>query len=391
MRSASRSRPAWRAGLGPGEGIPVGPDRREDIDHDRAVRTGHRVMGQVRWDAPRPARTELAPLPVDREGDAAFHAHPELLVRVTVLRHECTRASSTTARLALAPATTRACTVSPQTSSAGTSPYPPGSTCHLPADCHDPASVARYASRRADLEPDRPSLHPRQAGPVARSALARPAGTERAMRAMEHLQLDPLHHRAQPRPDAAQPRHRLPPRRLGDADLRAAPVLRLGRLAGRPADGRAAALARDHAPRARQPTDGAASRASTPPRSWRCGTVLRERGTVTNRDFTMAARTRADSYRGRKDSAVALYYLWRTGEVMVHPARALRARLRPDRSGRAGRPHPGEQRGRGRRLPARKMVAAQGLTSFVGVAGTLLRAVRAAELKAWRTRGLPRR
>ncbi|UYN89479.1 MAG: YcaQ family DNA glycosylase [Anaerolineales bacterium] len=46
--------------------------------------------------------------------------------------------------------------------------------------------------------------------------------------------------------------------------------------------------------------------------------VLRERGTVSNRDFEMAARTRTNSYRGRKDSAVALYYLWRIGEVMTH-------------------------------------------------------------------------
>jgi uncharacterized protein YcaQ len=46
--------------------------------------------------------------------------------------------------------------------------------------------------------------------------------------------------------------------------------------------------------------------------------VLRERGTVANRDFEMASRKRTDSYRGRKDSAVALYYLWRTGEAMVH-------------------------------------------------------------------------
>jgi uncharacterized protein len=45
---------------------------------------------------------------------------------------------------------------------------------------------------------------------------------------------------------------------------------------------------------------------------------LRERGTIANRDFTMASRTRTDSYRGRKDSAVALYYLWRVGEAMVH-------------------------------------------------------------------------
>ncbi|NTU79684.1 MAG: winged helix-turn-helix domain-containing protein [Chloroflexales bacterium] len=46
--------------------------------------------------------------------------------------------------------------------------------------------------------------------------------------------------------------------------------------------------------------------------------VLRERDTVSNRDFAMATRTRTESYRGRKDSALALYYLWRTGEVMTH-------------------------------------------------------------------------
>src|SRR5262245_40267987 len=46
--------------------------------------------------------------------------------------------------------------------------------------------------------------------------------------------------------------------------------------------------------------------------------ILRERGTVTNRDLALAARTRTQSYRGRKDSALALYYLWLTGEVMTH-------------------------------------------------------------------------
>jgi uncharacterized protein len=46
--------------------------------------------------------------------------------------------------------------------------------------------------------------------------------------------------------------------------------------------------------------------------------ILRERSTVSNRDFAMASRKRTQSYRGRKDSALALYYLWRTGEVMTH-------------------------------------------------------------------------
>jgi uncharacterized protein YcaQ len=46
--------------------------------------------------------------------------------------------------------------------------------------------------------------------------------------------------------------------------------------------------------------------------------ILKERGTVSNRDFEMATRTRMQNYRGRKDSALALYYLWRIGEVMTH-------------------------------------------------------------------------
>src|SRR5512143_634970 len=46
--------------------------------------------------------------------------------------------------------------------------------------------------------------------------------------------------------------------------------------------------------------------------------ILKERGMVSNRDFETATRTRTQSYRGRKDSSLALYYLWRTGEVMTH-------------------------------------------------------------------------
>lgn len=46
--------------------------------------------------------------------------------------------------------------------------------------------------------------------------------------------------------------------------------------------------------------------------------VLQARGTVSNRDFDQASRVRTQSYRGRKDSSLALYYLWRIGEVMTH-------------------------------------------------------------------------
>ncbi len=46
--------------------------------------------------------------------------------------------------------------------------------------------------------------------------------------------------------------------------------------------------------------------------------TVREVGPVRNRDFAIEGRTRVSSYRGRKDSSVALYHLWRTGELMVH-------------------------------------------------------------------------
>lgn len=44
--------------------------------------------------------------------------------------------------------------------------------------------------------------------------------------------------------------------------------------------------------------------------------ALRERGPLSNRDLD--GKQRVNSYRGRKDTALALYALWRTGEVMVH-------------------------------------------------------------------------
>ncbi len=46
--------------------------------------------------------------------------------------------------------------------------------------------------------------------------------------------------------------------------------------------------------------------------------ILQARGTVSNRDFKMATRKRTQSYRGSKDSALALYTMWRAGEVMTH-------------------------------------------------------------------------
>jgi uncharacterized protein YcaQ len=144
-------------------------------------------------------------------------------------------------------------------------------------------------------------------------------GTERAMHEMEYLQLDPLniiarshditlHSRVleytpglwenlayQQRKFfdwggwlAARPMHELPRWRV---------VMRRER------DGnqRIRAMGRDHA-------EAIVEMRST----------LQKRGVVSNRDFEMVSRTRTNNYRGRKDSALALYYLWRTGEVMTH-------------------------------------------------------------------------
>jgi uncharacterized protein YcaQ len=147
-------------------------------------------------------------------------------------------------------------------------------------------------------------------------------GTEAAMHAMEYLQLDPLHIIARSqdiklhsrvldytpglweeltyqqrkffdwggwlavRPMDELPHWRVVMRRERDGDY---------------GDSRICRMARDHAEAIEE-----------------MRAVLRERGTVTNRDFEMASRTRTQSYRGRKDSALALYYLWYTGEVMTH-------------------------------------------------------------------------
>ncbi|GHO56802.1 winged helix-turn-helix domain-containing protein [Ktedonobacter robiniae] len=147
-------------------------------------------------------------------------------------------------------------------------------------------------------------------------------GAEQAMRAMEYLQLDPLHIIARSQDIklhsrvldytpgmwedlayqqrkffdwggwlAVRPMDELPHWRV---------VMRRER-DGHSGDSRICRMAREHADAIDE-----------------MRAILRERGTVSNRDFKMATRTRTQNYRGSKDSALALYYLWRTGEVMTH-------------------------------------------------------------------------
>jgi uncharacterized protein len=148
-------------------------------------------------------------------------------------------------------------------------------------------------------------------------------GTEQAMRAMEYLQLDPLqviarshdiklHSRVLDYTPGLWEKVAYKKRKFFDwggwlaaRSMDELPhwrvVMRRERDGGPDIDTRIHKMARDHA-------DVIAE----------MRTILRERGIVSNRDFEMATRTRTQSYRGRKDSALALYYLWRTGEVMTH-------------------------------------------------------------------------
>ena len=147
-------------------------------------------------------------------------------------------------------------------------------------------------------------------------------GTEQAMRAMEYLQLDPLQTLARSQDIALHSRVLdYTPGLWEDVTYRQRKFFDWGGwLAARPmdelphwrvvmrrerdgdyGDSRIRRMARDHA-------DAIAEMRA----------ILRERGTVGNRDFETATRTRTQSYRGRKDSALALYYLWHTGEVMTH-------------------------------------------------------------------------
>jgi uncharacterized protein YcaQ len=117
--------------------------------------------------------------------------------------------------------------------------------------------------------------------------------------------------------------------------------------------------------------------------------VLRERGEISNRDFAVGDRTRVDHYRGRKDSALALHYLWRTGDVMVtrrerfERVYALTEAVAPPEALREVDPADADE------MLLRKQIAADGLTRFTGVVKYLIRRdIPAAELAERRERWL---
>jgi uncharacterized protein YcaQ len=116
--------------------------------------------------------------------------------------------------------------------------------------------------------------------------------------------------------------------------------------------------------------------------------VLRERGEVSNRDFAMHARRRIDDYRGRKDSALALHYLWRIGEVMVtrrerfERVYALTEAVAPAEALRDVDAEEADE------ILLRKQIAADGLTRLSGLSGLLRRPVPSVELAERRARWL---
>jgi uncharacterized protein YcaQ len=115
--------------------------------------------------------------------------------------------------------------------------------------------------------------------------------------------------------------------------------------------------------------------------------VLRERGTVANRDFEMSTRKRTDSYRGRKDSAVALYYLWRVGEAMVHHRERFERVYAPTEA--IAPPHLLQEAtdAETNDFMRRKHVAFEGISPLTGSYAIYTKGA-AAEVKAWARRAV---
>ena len=143
------------------------------------------------------------------------------------------------------------------------------------------------------------------------------AGTDRAMRAMGNLQLDPL--QAVARAQDLALASRVLDYHLDDWAILTYERRRFfewgGWLAVRPIE--ELPYYRVLMGRTRDDWWGTWVKAEHGPAIEEMRQVLPKRGEVANRHFTAAERTRVDSYRGRKDSSVALHYLWRIGEAMV--------------------------------------------------------------------------
>jgi len=209
------------------------------------------------------------------------------------------------------------------------------------------------------------------------------AGTDRAMRTMEHLQLDPLAIMA--RAQDLMLHSRVIDAHPDDWQIQTYERRRFfewgGWLAVRPMtelpywrvlmrrereSGRWGALADEHAGAIAEMRD-----------------ILHRRKEVANRDFAMGDRTRVDHYRGRKDSAIALHYLWRTGEVMISRRErfervyAASSRVAPKRLLHEASDAEADE------FLLRKHVAFEGISRLAGAASSLERPMPPSDVRAW--------
>lgn len=211
------------------------------------------------------------------------------------------------------------------------------------------------------------------------------SGTDAAMRAMEHLQLDPLQVVARSQDIALH--SRVLGYRPGDWENHAYERRQFfdwgGWLAVRPMQElphwRTMMRRNRDFPRLQADAKAHADAIEEMRRLLRSGAV------VSNRDFAMNERSRVhDHYRGRKDSAIALHYLWRTGEAMVHHrerferAYALTEHVAPaewlaESGDRAAD-----------RFMLLKLVAFHGLMPWRSLTGWVQRPVSAEEAARWR-------
>ncbi len=114
--------------------------------------------------------------------------------------------------------------------------------------------------------------------------------------------------------------------------------------------------------------------------------LLRERGEVSNRDFAIAERTRVNSYRGRKDSSIALHYLWRIGEAMVTRRERFERVYAPSEAVAPATLLAEALDAETDDFLLMKAVAATGLTKLNGAQGSLLRPFSARDASAWKQR-----
>lgn len=215
---------------------------------------------------------------------------------------------------------------------------------------------------------------------------AAPRDTERAMRTMEHVQLDPLAiiARAQDLALASRVSGYRPDDWMKLAYERRRFFEWGGWLALRPMD--ELPYYRVLMRREREGWWPQWAAAGHGPAIEEMREVLCKRREVSNRDFAIADRTRVDSYRGRKDSSVALHYLWRTGEAMV--TRRERFERVYARAETVAPPRflveaPDLETDEHLLL---KSVAAAGITKLNGAGGTLLRPFSPGDATAWKRR-----